>query len=224
MKRIVANTPAQKKKGLTGAPKGSTGLFNYMTAEPRTFKYTDRDLDVYADGVKVGSLTKDNPTVKVPPATEIEERPMKCGGKVHMQDGGPINTSGPRADKEEEVDYTVVGKTKIAQESHFGNNPAINRMIVPGKTYDFEDGNKGTHYMSSVDNYAVPLLQDKGGENLEYMGDNPPPSNEDIKFDSPEQAKWFAENYKKFAPMMKNYPKGLKKGGSTKSLYGMLCR
>ena len=84
MNTIVANTKAQQRKGLTGAPKGSVGIFNYMDLRPRRFVRTDRDLEVIADGQKVGELTEENQEVIVPPAKKVVEKPMvqyRKGGK-----------------------------------------------------------------------------------------------------------------------------------------------
>ena len=65
-------------------------------------------------------------------------------------------------------------------------------MVAPtDKPYNFEDGNVGTHYMGSYDNYAIPNIQDVPP--LEFTG---PRMDEAIKFDSPEDADYFAKNYK----------------------------
>ena len=133
---------------------------------------------------------------------EIEELP-------EAQVGGPQNTAGPRA---EEISTNVdamnaMMKARMATDAAFGNSSA-QRMISPNpKTYDFGNGNLGTHFMASMGNQAVPLLQDKGGNELEY-NENPPPSNEDMNFRTPEEAQYFAEHYKEVAPMMKGFKKG----------------
>ena len=98
-------------------------------------------------------------------------------------------------------------KARIATDAEFGN-PAAQRMTSPNpKTYDFGNGNLGTHFMASMGNQAVPLLQDKGGDELEY-NENPPPSKEDMNFRNPEEAQYFAEHYKEVAPMMKGFKQG----------------
>jgi hypothetical protein len=58
--------------------------------------------------------------------------------------------------------------------------------------------------MSSVDNYAVPLLQDFGEEELTLV-DPDSRSREAIRFNSPEEAEYFAEHYKEVAPMSTIY-------------------
>lgn len=98
---------------------------------------------------------------------------------------------------------TGLMKSKIATEAHYGN-PAALRMVSPNPKTGMTPEGIGTHYMSSMDNYAVPLLQDKGNKNLEYI-ENPPISKEDIRFNSPEEAQYFAEHYKEVAPMMRNF-------------------
>jgi hypothetical protein len=62
---------------------------------------------------------------------------------------------------------TGMMKARIALDSHFGN-PAAQRMTSPNPKTGMAPEGLGTHYMISMDEYAVPLLQDKGGINLEY--------------------------------------------------------
>lgn len=95
---------------------------------------------------------------------------------------------------------TGMMKARIALDSHFGN-PAAQRMTSPNPKTGMTPEGLGTHYMASMDEYAVPLLQDKGGKNLEY-NENPNPSSEDMKFNSAEDAEYFAKHYKEVAPMM----------------------
>jgi hypothetical protein len=106
--------------------------------------------------------------------------------------------------KPEEVDKAAMEgmmKAKIATEAHYGN-PSAKRMVSPNPlTYDFKDGRTGTHFMGSIDNYAVPTLQEKEGK-LVMMDDMPPPSKEDIRLNSEADADYFAKNYKDVAPMM----------------------
>ena len=108
----------------------------------------------------------------------------------YFQKGGPQNTSGPRNniihDEEFDVDaMNAMMKARMATDAAFGN-PSAQRMTSPNpKTYDFGNGNLGTHFMASMGNQAVPLLQDKGGDELEY-NENPLPSKEDMNFRTPE--------------------------------------
>jgi hypothetical protein len=146
--------------------------------------------------------------------TDEEIQAYRDGGYVveelpEAQDGGPQNTAGPRAE-EIPVDKNAMNammKARMATENEF-KNPAAQRMVSPNpKTYEFGNGDLGTHFMASMGNQAVPLLQDKGGNELEY-NENPPPSKEDINFRTPEEAQYFAEHYKEVAPMMKGFKAG----------------
>ena len=88
----------------------------------------------------------------------------------------------------------------MAYEQAIGN-PAASRMLSLNPKTGMTPEGMGTHYMSSFDNYAVPTLQDRGGSELEY-DENPPPSREDFRFQTPEEANYFATHYKTVAPMM----------------------
>lgn len=96
-------------------------------------------------------------------------------------------------------DYTNgMMKSKLAYANEFGN-PAAKRMItLPDNPYQFDSGDTGTHYMASMDNYAVPQIQDENGELM--LGDYGPDSKEAIRFDSDEDARYFAEHYKDVSP------------------------
>jgi hypothetical protein len=55
-------------------------------------------------------------------------------------------------------------KARLAY-AHMHGNPAAQRMIVaPDQPYQFDNGMSGTHYMASMDNYAVPQIQDINGQ------------------------------------------------------------
>jgi hypothetical protein len=89
-------------------------------------------------------------------------------------------------------------KARLAYANEFGN-PAAERMInLPDNPYQFDNGDTGSHYMASMDNYAVPQIQDENG--VLVLGDYGPESNEAIRFDSDEDANYFAENYKDISP------------------------
>lgn len=114
--------------------------------------------------------------------------------------GGPVNPAGPVNTFEPALSESEM-RAKIAYEAALGNTAAQRMLSLNPKTYDFGDGNFGTHYMASFGNYAVPTLQDTGKASLEYI-ENPPPGKEDFKFSTPEQAEYFAENYKTVSPMI----------------------
>jgi hypothetical protein len=89
-------------------------------------------------------------------------------------------------------------KAKLAYANEFGN-PAAKRMInIPDNPYQFDSGDTGTHYMASMDNYAVPQIQDENGQLT--LGDYGPDSREALKFDSDDDAQYFAEHYKEVSP------------------------
>ncbi len=114
-----------------------------------------------------------------------------------------VNTSGPIAETSEPDTTAMSGmmKARLAYANEFGN-PAAKRMIAPtDKPYNFKDGNVGTHYMGSYDNYAIPNIQDVPP--LEFTG---PRMDEAIKFDSPEDADYFAKNYKEVSPAFNEPP------------------
>jgi hypothetical protein len=111
---------------------------------------------------------------------------------AQYQDGGVIS--------QEEVDAAnnAMMKARLAYAQMHGN-PAAQRMVVaPDQPYDFGDGNTGTHYMASMDEYAVPQIQDVDGQLM--LGDYGPESAEAMRFDNPEDAMYFAENYKEVSP------------------------
>lgn len=112
--------------------------------------------------------------------------------KFIHQDGGIIS--------QEEIDAgnNAMMKARLAY-AYMHGNPAAQRMVVaPDQPYDFGDGMTGTHYMASMDNYAVPQIQDVNGQLM--LGDYGPDSMEAIRFDNPEDAEYFAEHYKEITP------------------------
>ena len=122
-----------------------------------------------------------------------------------FQDGGITS--------QEEIDAAnnTMMKARLAY-AYMHGNPAAQRMVVaPDQPYDFGDGNTGTHYMASMDNYAVPQIQDVNGQLM--LGDYGPESAEAIRFDTDEDAMYFAENYKDVSPAFLNQKQ---KGGESK--------
>lgn len=113
-------------------------------------------------------------------------------------------------------------KLRIGLGNAFGNS-AIKRMSqATPKTGETPEGT-GTHYMGSVDNYAVPQLQDVGAQNLRYYDDINDAlinGNEKIEFRRPEDAIYFAEHYKEVAPMSTTYKdvNNYQNGGETDNL------
>jgi hypothetical protein len=113
--------------------------------------------------------------------------PNKFIDKVqYKQDGGEKNA------------MNAMMKARLAYAYEFGNPSARRMVTMPDQPYDFGNGNTGTHYMSSMDNYAVSQIQDENGQLV--LGDYGPESKEAIKFDRPQDAEYFAENYKDVSP------------------------
>jgi hypothetical protein len=124
----------------------------------------------------------------------------KPGKKKHARtfsNTGDINDGRITEDDIYNANLTMM-KARLAYADMHGN-PAAKRMInIPDNPYQFDNGDTGTHYMASYDNYAVPQIQDQNGELV--LGDYGPESNEAIRFDSDEDANYFAENYKDVSP------------------------
>ena len=115
---------------------------------------------------------------------------------------GPVNsTMLDNTSEEVPVDEDAMNammKARLAYANGFGN-PAAKRMVSPtDESYDFGNGDTGTHFMSSMDNYAVPQIQNENGQL--QLGNYGPNSNEAIRFDNNADADYFAaENYKKIS-------------------------
>ena len=125
--------------------------------------------------------------------------------KFIHQDGGITS--------QEEIDAgnNAMMKARLAY-AYMHGNPAAQRMVVaPDQPYDFGNGMTGTHYMASMDNYAVPQIQDVNGQLM--LGDYGPESAEAIRFDSDEDANYFAENYKQVTPDASYRQEEYAKGG-----------
>jgi hypothetical protein len=101
-------------------------------------------------------------------------------------------------------------KARLAYANEFGN-PAAKRMVnLPDNPYIFTGqepyttpdmaGALGTHYMFSQDNYAIPTIQQGENGQLYYNQNANATNKEAIKFDSPEDAEYFAEHYKEVSP------------------------
>ena len=174
----------KNSKGYSRSLSATNKLFtqNFLFAKPksRKNKVFDPNSKYYAEGGEYedAELTPE----------EIEE--YRANGYIVddtiYQDGG--DTDG----------MTGMMKARLAYANEFGN-PAAERMInLPDNPYQFDNGDTGTHYMASMDNYAVPQIQDENG--VLQLGDYGPESNEAIRFDSDEDANYFAENYKDVSP------------------------
>ena len=138
----------------------------------------------------------------------IDAREGRMGGRLlpmssnELQRGVPYQDGGELSDR----DRGMI-KARIALGNEFGN-PSAKRMVSPNpKTGTVPGKGQGTHYMGSYGNRAVTGLRDKGGNNLEYTEDFSP-NEEDMYFDSNEDAETFAKKYKQVAPMMRTFENG----------------
>ena len=143
-----------------------------------------------------------------------EQHPPKKLGNGGVLEGGD-------GDEDSNSGMTGMMKARIALDSHFGNT-AAQRMTSPNPKTGMTPEGLGTHYMGSYGEYAVPLLQDTGKKNLEYI-EKPTKEGEKMKFESSEDAKYFAEHYKEVAPMMYENG-GVRDGDPNEEVYygGML--
>lgn len=118
---------------------------------------------------------------------------------------------------------TGMMKAKLAIASHFGNPTARRMTNYDTRSYTFNGnevnnfgqqasspGTKGNVYVGSYGNYVTPSIQEIDGQ-LKFINGNPwqtsPKTSlqQSIRFDSPEDAQYFAEHYKEIAPMMNLY-------------------
>jgi hypothetical protein len=193
----VLRLPNKKNsKGYSRSLSATNKLFtqNFLFAKPksRKNKVFDPNSKYYAEGGAL--LTKEVTCKKCGWKWDAEDGGKdittchECGGQglIHAQKGGNKDT------------MTGMMKARLAYANEFGN-PAAERMInLPDNPYQFDNGDTGSHYMASMDNYAVPQIQDENG--VLQLGDYGPESNEAIRFDSDEDANYFAENYKDVSP------------------------
>lgn len=195
----VAQTPEQQSQGLR--PQHAAGNTNASMAFPDVPPNTPFNTKGMKAPINISKFDEQGHLVQsfknVPPGIEslptgpgkgtvIETPAYKKGGyRAKYQKGG--FEDGMRG----------MMKARIALENEFGNNPAVQRMIVPpDNPYQFDNGDTGTHYMGSYGNYAIPSIQDVNGK-LEMTG---PRMNEAMRFDRPEDAIYFGKNYKDVAP------------------------
>ena len=132
------------------------------------------------------------------------------GGPKYPNGGPPYETETTEEVNEDAMDGMM--KARIAYEVMHGN-PAAKRLIAPtdepiiteveeldDEGYTRTYTNEGSHLMGQKDNVVVPYIQGSPGNlqlDLSY-GKN---SKEAMKFDSTEDAKYFAnENYKRVSP------------------------
>jgi len=127
-------------------------------------------------------------------------------------------------------DYTAamtgMMKARIATDAEFGNTAAKRMTSLYPKTYTFTGdemfydekvdvpaGATGTHYTTSDGNVMFPIIQEGQDGNLFFNRYANPYNKEAMRFESPQDASYFGENYKSIAPMM--YNQQMSKGGES---------
>jgi hypothetical protein len=122
-------------------------------------------------------------------------------------------------------DYTAamtgMMKARMATDAEFGNNAAKRMTSLYPKTYTFTGnemfydekvdvpaGATGTHYTTGDGNIMFPIIQEGQDGNLFFNRYANPYNKEAMRFESPQDASYFGENYKNIAPMMYNAKKG----------------
>ena len=115
---------------------------------------------------------------------------------------------------------TGMMKARMAIAAQMGNTSAQRMTSVSPKTYQFTGneqingenigvpkGEVGTHFMASMDEYAVPFIQERNNK-LQFISNPRYNDAESMRFESPEDAEYFAEHYKDIAPMMQSFATG----------------
>jgi len=175
---------------------GSIGNMKTMTPQQfEEFKKTD-EFKKYNE-VRKNDTPSLEQQLTVPQAGYIK---MADGGFVPEQDNNILRVLNNNPSNNY---YSSIAKSTIARENAFGND-AAKRMVKPTiNPYDFGNGDFGTHYMSSMGNYAVPSIQ-KGADGNLFMNENASPyDKEAIRFNNDDEAEWFAKNYKSISPAFK---------------------
>jgi hypothetical protein len=212
MKGLVP-MPKPSKKGLASKAysrslDATNRLFteNYLFRKPkdRKRKVFDPNAKYYADGGNYGmplgagvsqNFIGNRDNFKVGGIPELPLRDNQVNYNAFVNGFEPMSK---KQDGGEQDAMNAMMKARLAYANEFGN-PAAQRMInLPDNPYQFDDGNTGTHYMASMDNYAVPQIQDENGQLM--LGDYGPESNEAIRFDTDDDANYFAEHYKDVSP------------------------
>ena len=166
--------------------------------------------------------------------------------KAKMQDGGWLNNYPkskvilPSVSQPELNPIAMTGlmKSKIAYADAFNNPTGARLTNRDSKSYTFTSddeynggapqGSQGNVYMGSYGEYATPMIQDVNGK-LQFIADPYSPENaqrslnQSIIFNNPDEAQYFAENYKEVAPMMQSWNKKKNGGALNKSVTCSNC-
>ena len=96
--------------------------------------------------------------------------------------------------------------------AHVGNEQ------INGENIGVPKGEVGTHFMASIGEYAVPFIQERNNK-LQFVSNPKYNDPESMRFESPEDAEYFAEHYKDVAPMMQSFEDGGKIPETIKNPY-----
>lgn len=132
-----------------------------------------------------------------------------------FKNGGLVDPVDP---EDKEAAMRGMMKARMAIDSTLGRNPAAMRMTsVNPKEYIFTGdemfydekqnipaGATGTHYTTGEGNVMFPIIQEGQDGNLFFNRYASPTDREAMRFETPEEASYFGENYKSIAPMMYN--------------------
>jgi hypothetical protein len=155
----------------------------------------------------------------------------KCGNDNSYAKGQyGLESNLPEAPKNMFSDYNPVSsdytaamngmmKARMATDAEFGNLAAKRMTSLYPKEYTFTGdemfydekvdvpaGATGTHYTTGDGNVMFPIIQEGQDGNLFFNRYANPYNKEAMRFESPQDASYFGENYKNIAPMM--YDKG----------------
>ena len=212
----IASTPEEQEQGLRPLhDAGRTDASMAFTDVPPNTPFNTVGMKAPIDIKKYdeqGHLVKSYESVP-PGVVNLNTGPsqgtvIETPAARRMQWGDFTNSDGPRVPALSDAEMSL----KIIQEANAGN-PAARRMRSDYGQKMFLEGetDPSTHYMGSFDKYAVPLVQENyTGGPLSY-NENPAPSKADFKFNTPEQADYFAKNYKK-ATAAKAFNKRMQRG------------
>lgn len=213
----------QARKRFTKVPVSKTGMWYQngdvvVPSNQITMKGPQGQLD-YFDSPIMGTGMQSGQTQVMQPGREYSFPNDNSVYERKMQNGGSLLINNSTVEPNKEA-MTAMMKSKLAYADAF-NNPTAARMTNrDSRSYTFTEedelqggepaGSRGNVYIGSYDNYVTPGIQDVDGK-LKYISE---PFNDEnvqrtlqqsIKFDSPEDAQYFAENYKEIAPMMQSW-------------------
>ena len=126
---------------------------------------------------------------------------------------------------------TGMMKARMAIAAQMGNTSAQRMTSVYPNRYEFTGneqingenigvprGEVGTHFMASMGEFAVPFIQERDNK-LQFVSNPKYNDAESMRFESPEDAEYFAEHYKDVAPMMQSFEDGGKIPETIKNPY-----